>query len=71
MSEGSETPTVRISGFGIFGIAAILAAGGALFEMAYYSTSPALGPATLGTFIGICGALIGFFVWGLRAPPNE
>jgi hypothetical protein len=71
MSEGSETPTVRISAFAIFGVAAIVAAAGALFEMAYYTTTPALGPATLGTFIGICGALIGFFVWGLRAPPNE
>lgn len=71
MGETPETPTVRVSAFAVFGLVAIVAALGALFEMAYYSTNPALGPATLGTFIGICGALVGFFVWGLTAPPNE
>jgi hypothetical protein len=71
MSGASETPSVRISAFTVFGLAAVLAAAGALAEMAYYTTTPALGPATLGTVVGICGALVGFFVWGLRAPPNE
>lgn len=71
MSPPSEAPAVRFSAFSVFGFVAVLAAVGALFEMSYYSTSPALGPATLGTVLGIIGALIGFFLWGLSAPPNE
>jgi len=73
MTDVPETPerTARLSAFAVFGLVAIVAAAGALFEMAYYTTTPALGGATLGTVIGICGALIAFFVWGLTAPPNE
>jgi hypothetical protein len=67
----TTAPTSRFSAFAVFGMVAVVAAAGALFEMAYYSTTPALGEATLGTLIGIIGALIAFFVWGLRAPPNE
>ena len=71
MSPLSEAPAARFSAFSVFGLVAVLAAAGALFEMSYYSTSPALGSATLGTVLGIIGALIGFFLWGLSAPPNE
>jgi hypothetical protein len=71
MPGAAETPAVRFSAFAVFGLAAILAATGALFEQLYYAVSPVLGPAVLGTFVGICGALIAFFVWGIRAPPNE
>jgi hypothetical protein len=71
MTGPSETPAVRLSAFTVFGMVAIAAASGALFEMFYYTTTPALAPATYGTVFGIIGALIGFFVWGLTAPPNE
>jgi hypothetical protein len=73
MTNEHEPPPERegIGPFAIFGLVAILAAAGALLEMAYYSTAPALSGATLGTFFGICGALIAFFVWGHRAPRNE
>jgi hypothetical protein len=71
LTDPSETPAVRWSAFAVFGVVAVAAAVGALFELFYYTTTPALAPATLGTVIGICGALIGFFVWGLTAPPNE
>jgi len=64
-------PGGRMTPFAIFGLVAIVGAAGALFELLYYTTTPALGEATLGTFVGICGALVAFFVWGLRAPPNE
>jgi hypothetical protein len=71
MTEMPGTPSVRFSAFTVFGMVAVAAAIGALFEMFYYTTTPALGEATLGTVIGICGALIAFFVWGLTAPSNE
>jgi hypothetical protein len=72
--SGSPAPPQRVRGptaFVVFGVVAVIAAVGALLEMAYYTATPALGEATLGTMIGIVGALIGFFVWGLLAPPNE
>lgn len=61
----------RVGPFAIFGLAAILAAAGALFEMSYYDGSPIASPSILGTTIGILLALIAFFVIGLRAPPND
>jgi hypothetical protein len=67
----SPGPAARVGPFAAFGAVAIVAAAGALFEMEYFTANPALSGATLGTVIGICGALVGFFVWGLTAPPNE
>ena len=67
----TATPAAEVGAFAAFGAAAIVAAAGALFEMFYFAATPALAGATLGTVVGICGALVGFFVWGLRAPPNE
>jgi hypothetical protein len=61
----------RVGPFAIFGGVAVLAAVGALFEMLYYTTTPALSEATWGTVLGIVGALVGFFVWGLSAPAND
>jgi hypothetical protein len=57
--------------FAVFGAVAIVAAAGALAEMLYYSTTPALSAGTLGTLVGIVGALIAFFALGLRGPSNE
>ncbi len=60
-----------LSPFTAFGLVAIAAAVGAVYEMSYYAGDSALSPGTLGTTVGIVIALVGFFVWGLRAPPNE
>jgi hypothetical protein len=68
-------PTARgsrgLSPFLAFGLVAIAAAVGAVWELAYYAGSSVLSPGTLGTTIGIVLALGAFFVWGSRAPPNE
>jgi hypothetical protein len=68
-------PTARapqgFTPFLAFGLVAIAAAVGAVWEMAYYAGSSVLSPGTLGTTIGIVVALGAFFAWGSRAPPNE
>lgn len=66
-----DLPAARIGPFAAFGAVAVVGAAGALLEMAYYAGSPVLGAAALGTFVGICGALVVFFVIGLAAPRNE
>jgi hypothetical protein len=73
--RGAPTPSARgdrgVRPFTIFGLAAALAAIGAVWEMAYYAGNSALSPGVLGTVVGIVLALVAFFVWGLRAEPNE
>ncbi len=68
-------PSARSRGRGgpflVFGVAALLAAIAAAFELSYYAGNAALSPSILGTFVGILVAVAAFFVWGLRAPPNE
>jgi hypothetical protein len=74
MTEDAPTPATVGRGptpFAVFGLAAILAAVGAVWEMSYFAGNSALSPGTLGTTIGIVLALVAFFVWGWRAPPNE
>ncbi len=66
-----DRPTAGVGPFGVFGIVAAIAAAGAVFEMSYYSANAALSPAALGTTVGIVIALLAFFAWGIRAPPNE
>ncbi len=74
---GPSTPppparrATRVGPFAIFGLAAILAAAGAVFEMSYYDGSPIASTSVLGTTIGILLALVAFFVIGLKAPPND
>jgi hypothetical protein len=60
-----------VSPFLAFGLVAAAAASGAVFELSYYSYTPALAPGALGTTVGIVLALIAFFALGLRAPKNE
>lgn len=60
-----------IGPFAAFGLVAIAAAVGAVWEMSYYAGNSALAPGTLATTVGIVIALIAFFVWGLRGPRNE
>jgi ABC-type cobalamin transport system permease subunit len=71
----AEVPPSRTGGrpspFAIFGLAAALAAVGAVWEMSYFAGNSALSPGTLGTTIGIVIALVAFFVLGMRAAPNE
>ena len=67
----STPPSWGIPPFFAFGLVAIAAAIGAIWEMSYYAGNSALSPGTLGTTIGIGIALVAFFLWGLRAPANE
>lgn len=71
MSEVPATRTGVGGPFLAFGIAALLAAVAAIYEMAYYAGNSALSPGVLGTTLGIVIAVIAFFVWGALAPPNE
>jgi hypothetical protein len=70
----APTPAVPrrgIAPFTVFFLVALMAAAGAIFEISYWAGVPAFAPATLPPFLGILGALVAFFVWGARAPPNE
>ena len=68
--EGRTTSTGPTP-FVVFGLAAALAAVGAVYEMSYYAGNAALSPGALGTTIGIVIALVAFFALGIRAPANE
>ncbi len=57
--------------FVVFGLVALLAAGGAVYEISYWVGVPAFTGALLGTTVGILAALVAFFAWGLYAPPND
>jgi hypothetical protein len=57
--------------FVVFGVVALAAAGGALYEISYYAGQSALSGQALGTTVGIVIALVAFFAIGLRAPRNE
>ena len=61
----------RVGPFAAFGAVAVLAGVGAIFELSYWVGTPALSPTVIGTTLGIAAALVAFFVWGLRAPPND
>ncbi len=73
MSSADSPAPVRhgIAPFTVFFIVAMLAAAGAVFEISYWVGVPAFAPATLPPFLGIVAALVAFFAWGARAPPNE
>jgi uncharacterized membrane protein HdeD (DUF308 family) len=73
MTEASPSaPTRRgVAPFTVFFLVAMLAAAGAVFEISYWVGVPAFAPSTLPPLLGILGALVAFFVWGWRAPPNE
>jgi hypothetical protein len=73
LSEPSPAPRTgsRVGPFAVFGVVAVLAGAGAIFEMSYWVGTPALSGTVVGTTLGIAAALVAFFVWGLRAPPNE
>ncbi len=68
------TPPARrtwASPFAVFGAVAALAVGGAVWEMLYYASTPALAPASLGTTLGIVAAVVVLFILAVVAPPNE
>jgi hypothetical protein len=67
---GSSHPRF-LTPFAVFGLVALAAAGGAIYEMSYYAGQSALSGQALGTTIGIVIAVIAFFVIGIRAPRNE
>ena len=73
MSAVTAERTVRggIAPFTVFFLVALLAAAGAVFEISYWVGVPAFSAATLPPFLGIVAALVAFFVYGVRAPPNE
>jgi hypothetical protein len=67
-----SAPTAKgLDPFAAFGLAAAVAAIGAVWEMSYFAGNSALSAGDLGTTLGIVVALVAFFVWGSRAPPNE
>jgi hypothetical protein len=63
--RGAVTPFI------VFGLVALAAAGGALYEISYYAGQSALSGQALGTTAGIVIALVAFFALGFRAPSNE
>ena len=67
----SKSPRRTIGPFAAFGVVALIAAVGAVLEISYWVGVPATSPSVIGTALGIGAALIAFFVWGLRAPPND
>jgi len=67
----APTPPRRIGPFAAFALVAGAAAIGALYEISYWVGVSAFTPDTLGTTLGIGGALIAFFAFGLTAPANE
>lgn len=54
-----------------FGLVALVAAVGAIYEISYWIGVSAFTGPLLGTTVGIGVALVAFFVWGLLAPANE
>jgi hypothetical protein len=60
-----------VGGFDAFGLVAVAAAVGAVWEMSYYAGNSALSAGDLGTTLGIVAALVAFFVGGIRGPRNE
>jgi hypothetical protein len=68
-SAPSESPWR--SPFAIFGYAAIAAAALAIAEISYYSTTPALSSASLGTTLGIVAAVLAFVAFGWWGPSND
>ena len=73
MTEESPVATrSRWSGpFVAFAFVAAIAAFGAVYEISYWVGVSAFTPDTIGTTLGIVGALVAFFVFGLTAPANE
>jgi hypothetical protein len=71
VADVPPSPRRSIGPFAVFGAVAVIAALGAVFEISYWVGTPATAPSVLGTAVGIGAALVGFFVWGLRAPANE
>jgi hypothetical protein len=74
MTDASSPPSASpraLGPFVVFGVAALIAAIAAVVELSYYAGNSALAPSALGTTLGIVIAVGAFFVWGLRAPPND
>lgn len=66
------TPRSRWTGpFVAFALVAAVAAFGAVYEISYWVGVSAFTPDTIGTTLGIIGALIAFFAFGLTAPAND
>jgi hypothetical protein len=59
------------SPFAIFGFAMIAASALAIAEVSYYSTTPALSAASLGTTLGIVVGVVAFVLFGIWGPSNE
>ncbi len=60
-----------IGPFLAFGLVAMAAAIGALYEISYWVGVSAFTSDTIGTTLGIVAALVAFFAWGLYAPAND
>jgi hypothetical protein len=74
MNDGEEAGPAESAGtspFAIFGFAMIAASAVAMAEILYYSTTPALSAASLGTTLGIVLAVIAFVAFGLWGPSND
>jgi hypothetical protein len=73
MSGASRSSSAggRFGPFTVFGAVAALAGLGAIFELSYWVGTSALSGGVIFTTLGIAAALVAFFAWGWRAPPND
>jgi ABC-type cobalamin transport system permease subunit len=70
-SAGSAHTRRRVSPFLAFALVAALAVGGAIWEDSYFTTTPGLSGASLGTTVGIVIAVVVFFLLASLAPAND
>ncbi len=67
----AEARSKGVSPFAVFGVATVIAAGWAIYQMVAWASVPSFGSSAWPTTIGIMIALGVFFVLALAGPPND